>query len=99
MGNLYYIRFKGLYTDDINKTGEWKRIEIQHGKSTYIRYTRDEIEKNLDKNFITIETISNKKITIATKFIIEIDTINIEYDKNQELGEKNWLYRDWKEEW
>lgn len=99
MGNLYLISFRGLYTDDFEKQGEWTRIEIQKGKYTSIIYTRDELGAKLNQNFITIKTIANKEITIGTKFIIEIDTINIKYDENGEFGDRNWTDRTWKAEW
>lgn len=97
MGRLYHIAFEGMYTDDYDKKGEWTRIEVQKGKTTSLIYTRDELE--LDKNFINITTIANKQLTIGTRFIIEIDTINIKYDEDGEFGREKWIDRTWKEEW
>ena len=82
MNRLYYIDFKGLYTDDYEKKGEWKRIVIQKGKSTQSIYSKDNLD--LNQNFITIKTIADEILTIAVKFIITIETVYIKYDKNRE---------------
>lgn len=97
MGRLYSIYCNGLYTDDINKKGKWKSIKIQEGKGTNNIYTRDKLE--LNQNFITIKTIEDIDITIGTKFIVTIKTINIKYDENGKFGEKNWRDRNWIGKW
>ena len=103
MGRLYIIhhpRYKGLYTSDINKVGEWTRIEIMYGKTTYRYYTQDTITMNeLNQKFIKITTIEEKDKIIGTNFIIEIETVDIEYDENEELSKEHWQDRDYLRSW